>query len=104
MSEAKHTPGPWHSFQQADGTRFLVVSGDGSKPNEPVVASVAGYTATMHAAEEANARLIAAAPDLLAACRRIEAWFDGCIGRGELRPNVELDAIRAAIAKAGGAA
>ena len=49
MSPAKHTPGPWHVEGQyihgPDGNRFLAVAGDGE-----------GI---------ANARLIAAAPDLL---------------------------------------
>lgn len=108
-----HTPGPWHSFQQADSTRHLIVAGDGRKPNEPVVATVSGYTATMHAAEAANARLIAAAPDLLAACNIRELQPITYYG-----PNTpvsdqypvevvltmgQLRAIAAAIAKAGGA-
>ena len=63
--EAKHTPGPW----RVQGTRIEYgpfVAGDGF-----VVAKVfrdPSETGTPNE-WEANARLIAAAPDLLAACR-----------------------------------
>ncbi len=98
-----HTPGPWHSFQQADSTRHLVVAGDGRKPNEPVVATVSGYTATMHAAEAANARLIAAAPDLLAACKLI-VLAHPLNGNSNCHECKASRAAEAAIAKAGGVA
>lgn len=68
----KHTPGPWHAFQTADSTRHLVVQGDGSRPNEPIIATVIGHTASLHAAEASNARLIAAAPELLEVLLAVE--------------------------------
>lgn len=80
------------------------MAGDGSKPNEPTIAHVTGYTATMHAAEEANARLIAAAPDLLEACLNLttaceltdDAYYDAI--------DTAINIARAAIAKAKGTA
>jgi hypothetical protein len=92
--EAKHTPGPWcidpHQSPEQPltvfdgpncGTLIAIVSGD---PDEPE--------------NEANAKLIAAAPDLLAALERIAAikvtGYDGDYG---------IQAIAdAAIAKATG--
>jgi len=53
----KHTPGPWQIGPNFDDTFILVVSSDGF-----VARTVAGN-------DEANARLIAASPDLLAACK-----------------------------------
>lgn len=109
-SEA-HTPGPWHSFQNAIGTHYLVVAGDGSKPNEPVVATITGYTATTHAAEAANARLVAASPTLLEACEEMsraqralivlaEKAGEYCTGPNYTRLNEALAKANAAIAAA----
>lgn len=84
----KHTPGPWRAMI-GESDPLLIVGG----PNEfPVceVGSVAGATAL----DEANANLIAAAPDLLAACQ--SAMDDGFLA-GEA-----LDLVAAAIAKARG--
>ena len=98
-----HTPGPWTKQGGYLTIYTLTDCATNAIAHTLHHANSNGSTVTREQAE-ANANLIAAAPDLLAACKRIEAWFDGCIGRGELRPNVELDAIRAAIAKAWGAA
>jgi hypothetical protein len=49
----------------------------------------------------ANARLIAAAPNLLEACKGLASYIDG-IGWGQTNPTAELIAARAAIAKAEG--
>lgn len=63
---ATHTPGPWEIVPFAK-TNVRQVGGDRG------VASCGGYATTMRgdvaAENEANARLIAAAPDLLAACK-----------------------------------
>lgn len=44
----------------------------------------------------ANAKLFAAAPELLAACQKAMAWFDG----NQSDSAAEYDALQAAIAKA----
>jgi hypothetical protein len=61
MTEAKHTPGPWQSCNY-DG-RCRVILGDDLR-----IAVVLGD----HDESAANARLIAAAPDLLEA---LELWL-----------------------------
>lgn len=65
MSEAKHTPGPW----QADGP--FVRDGTCSVADaRPTHADVTGDEVL------ANARLIAAAPELLAACKALMDGLD----------------------------
>lgn len=89
-----HTPGPW-----------VVVPGIKSGPEETppsihtepgrLIASM-GYSITEMAQNaEANAHLIAAAPDLLRALEEI-------LGLLEHRPMVHLNAAKVAIAKAKG--
>lgn len=91
-----HTPGPWtvkpeklFNGQHVAGRSAEVVSGDctiakvvrfGQKPCDPI--------------SEANARLISAAPDMLAALEAVVRVAD--------RKTVEFDAARAAISKAKG--
>ena len=90
--ELKHTPGPWVDGQLEDNDCCEVMDERGY------------YIATCHDGvrgernADANARLIAAAPDLLEALQELancgaEAW-------GEDRPCVHI--ARAAIAKATG--
>jgi hypothetical protein len=66
MSNNEHTPGLWRL------TSSLMVYG-GTEP----IASV-GSVFLSSQTNEANARLIAATPDLLDVCQRLAAW-----GRGE---------------------
>ena len=78
--KTQHTPGPWTVDNQyihgPDGIRFLAVAGDG--------------------AGQANARLIASAPDLYAALENIIEHRE----RMGLGSDHVYDAARAAIAKA----
>lgn len=92
----KHTPGPWTMHPRFD---------DGAEVRAlaPVawcgVASTHGASSSqvIDAAEaRANARLIAAAPDLLEACERLLRWA----GWPHAEKDIEL--ARAAIAKAKG--
>lgn len=71
MSEANHTPGPWtlelnnHPDEIGDDNYSLFCNGyEFGKYNDESLAC--GFDATT---PSANARLIAAAPDLLAACQ-----------------------------------
>jgi hypothetical protein len=57
---AKHTPGPWH-VEQGINDYDILVTPDGRAP-----ARLAGYVE-----READARLIAAAPELLEALRHL---------------------------------
>lgn len=88
---SKHTPGPWKATFKA-GT-YLIQS-----PEWRTIA-LAGYT---DSEDDANARLIAAAPDLLEAIRSMVDMFERHIdGReGPDDAAARWDKARAAIAKA----
>jgi hypothetical protein len=91
---AKHSPGNW-MFERYDETRFEINS---DTPKWAAIATVTqnhlGSREVGPVEAEANARLIAAAPDLLDALQAIVAIAD--------RKTVEFDRARAAIAKAEG--
>lgn len=101
---AKHTPGPWSTCNKRSlieiyaPDEHTVIYADGSRPS---IASVWPNGDTGIAGDqEANANLIAAAPDLLAACEALrKATFDR-VDEELLR--VARDLADAAIAKAGG--
>jgi len=83
----KHTPGPWVATH-ANGNDFIVKAGD-----IEVVAGCGCYGSPyMRGNPDADARLIAAAPDLLEALQGVLRVAD--------RATDEFDAARAAIAKA----
>ena len=68
-----HTPGPWtvrHDFRSGNGELCIGVSAARIGPKSGAVAWPSGVD---DAQELANARLIAAAPDLLAALQLIHA-------------------------------
>jgi len=93
-----HTPGPWTAFQST-ASFFDVVKGNGEY--DPSVASV---WASEGRPAGANARLIAAAPDLLEALRILTMMAE--TSGGTSGPDAELmaacDQANRAIAKATG--
>ena len=99
--DIKHTPGPWAVFQNdSDEERLDINSLHPSGKGAFFVAETIGGLADGEM--EANARLIAAAPDLLQACEQAEHWLDHDDGSAE--PAEMLRVLRAAIAKANGGA
>ena len=94
MSEAKHTQGPWR-YVHAPGYCGELIAQDGTTIAEFVVEPSLD-----------NARLIAAAPELLAALKFIvsEWGYDGHGGELEDGESEVIDKVRAAIAKAEGGA
>lgn len=66
----KHTPGPWHVGRGADGHPIVYVDCPASEGSGPGIAHVCPipHMRSTQGTKEANAHLIAAAPDLLAAC------------------------------------
>lgn len=90
MADAKHTPGPWHVSGEDVGRaqHYLHI---GAKSSPMVLASMN----EIHTNTPANARLIAAAPELLEALQRAVHWHDQL-------SSFDLDRMRAAIAKATG--
>lgn len=95
MSEAKHTPGPWQAcdvgdYSDYDG-RCRVILG-----NDLRIAVVLGD----HDESAANARLIAAAPDLLEELEDMVSLVEYLMN--DSYDNKETAEARAAIAKAKG--
>jgi len=102
----KHTPGPWESYETAvfsksESLREHRVHGYGFGDNGFICDLDDGeyHEYTDYGEMEANANLIAAAPDLLAACERMIGDFDI-----RLTPTTSQTRkmARAAIAKARG--
>ena len=67
MTKVKHTPGPWH-ISSDDPLAVRAEDGDG---DDWEVANAVDYCGFPEIQSKANARLIAAAPDLLAALERL---------------------------------
>ena len=92
----KHTPGPWHvRYPLRSSERPRIVTGD--KQEIATVAKVNGGTDDL--VYNCNARLIAAAPKLLAACLAQLSVIDGVNSFPAAAATTEL---RAAIAQATG--
>ena len=90
---ASHTPGPWRIERSNDGEDLSLgawdlVVGDGR--TRMVLASRSPWFSRAHESE-ANARLIAAAPELLAALRELLA-----LGQQESIEDGDLEAAQAA--------
>ena len=94
---SKHTPGPW---------KFYDDSNDGKTNRIEIVAIGKTVARIYHSVPEEdlpNARLIAAAPDLLLACQLIVSAFDALAPVSAARNEpLQINAARAAIAKATG--
>ena len=99
----RHTPGPWRAIgdnirsdHHADGTGALLLTAGTMFHN---------YTPNRDE-EQANLRLAAAAPTLLAAANAVLCWYEETITRPyELRPpgqNTLMSALHDAIAAASG--
>jgi hypothetical protein len=86
----KHTPGPWNYGQESIDPEWWIVTLNGGL----IVANV-----NAHFNQEANARLIGAAPDLLAAALQVLNWHAaGCDPSAK-----SMAALSAAVEKATGA-
>lgn len=88
------TPGPWTTWQDPFDTTWRI---DHKIPNNTVIVGMV--------ADEGDARLVAAAPDLLAMCRAVlpllDGEHDGSQQYEDLRGHT-ADQIREVIAKAAG--
>lgn len=107
--EHKHTPGPWRvgrHFTDDEGYREIAIEAT-VRGIECVPASVVLQFANYGGMQEANARLIAAAPELLEALKGLDEAY--CRAGAELtkeerhEDRLRLIAARAAISKATGA-
>ncbi len=97
-----HTPGPWRDIGGC-GHVFAEVDWDDQSVDRVIVMSQLASVDTSRKTWEANARLIVAAPDLLAALQALVAELDGP-GKPDssdsYAPEHFVTAAKAAIAKA----
>ena len=97
-----HTPGPWtvrHDFRSGNGELCIGVSAARIGPKSGAVAWPSGVD---DAQELANARLIAAAPDLLAALQHMVDMYQRHFDVMPVAWQTADDIARAAIARATG--
>lgn len=85
---AQHTPGPW-TFEPGtiDDFPYVIYGED---------------CLCVESGKDSDARLIAAAPDLLEALERTLSWLTSYKGEGTMGPNGPYEQARAAISKATG--
>ena len=103
--EAKHTPGPWVIADGgpiiADSQNMIAVTLDMFDSNEDLSTWI--QTRVTRPEREANARLIAAAPELLEALEELVTALDYAVTRrSRARRDAAVKSARAAIAKARG--
>lgn len=70
----KHTPGPWETGRGADGLPIIHTAPDTFSPSGQGVAHVCKRP--MCQEHTANARLIAAAPEMYEALLSVKAWLE----------------------------
>lgn len=112
MSIVKHSPGPWklctneqeQSFQIISANKLVVASPNTTIPSDRAnwsdkkISPKALWESVSDEREQANAKLIVAAPDLLAVLKELE---ESCTYWSEYDVPLGIaDRIRAAIAKA----
>lgn len=99
MKNTKHTPGPW----EVDELNNTTVWGKKQRFNM-LVAKCGDAQIILQEEAEANARLIAAAPELLEACKKVKSdlfqYEGGRLSQQDLLNNIE--SLGKAIAKAEG--
>ena len=112
MSESKFTPGPWAVINRTGVFSELgAESGDGAKADPTDGWTIADcsagctlltgdYVELGFAVQQANAKLIAAAPDLLAALEDLADYVDEMHRIGHIERPAQSSNARAAIKKA----
>lgn len=96
---ASHTPAPWGIGYIIEGGFQIHGTSEGDKF---VITTRTPISLKMQDESEANARLIAAAPELLAALKRIRACYDSSDSAEDFGQRFEIDVVVLAIAKAEG--
>ena len=97
MSEKQvtHTPGPWENASVGIGLSATQVVWFGENTNKGIQVIGTGK-------DKANARLIAAAPELLEQCKLFEKLLTVMIMEGDSGADLERDNLRAVLAKVEG--
>lgn len=108
MSNAKHTPGPWVILKEYNDSVEVSASRpyriDNISANTPLICYVYQHPKFNGFSPQANANLIAAAPELLEALRLMVALEEENLRSGDdIDVCFELESARTAIAKATGA-
>lgn len=91
LTKEKHaifTPGPWYTYQSHKDVNRHIACKDGNSIAKEV--------------HHANARLIAAAPELLEQCREFEKCLTHLINSGDSGADLERDKLREVLAKVEG--
>ena len=105
-NQTNYTPGPWTIVQDAPENpkaRFQIGHRTGATSATYVCTLRAENNITHDGKQEANALLIAAAPDLLKSLRDCQASLAAAVKTGQIVPkhmNALVNTARAAIAKA----
>lgn len=95
----KHTPGPWQEVTDDDGNEWVVPKGH--TPNDMHTYFIGDLESTCSECH-ANAHLIAAAPDLLEACKAALECLEILDDDVDYLSRDEVRQLRAAIKKAEG--
>lgn len=97
ISSSEHTPGPWTcdmTVSECDGHSAMIIETEA--PTHPTVA--AAFCRDTDDETTANARIIAAAPQLLVACRSASLTYDDRLSlledEREWRPNDEYEDMK----------
>lgn len=98
MTNTTHTPGPWMVHETGFYTNPFKITARGK---HGAVANIPHSEITTTARQSANARLIAAAPDLLAALDQVDAYLSPFDGEEDAYAEIR-SVIQQAIAKAKG--
>lgn len=102
MENAQYSPGPWH-LKETESS-FLIEAQPHLKHKDAYVARISWWTRSegcpTQEESEANARLIAAAPELLEALKVLVQDADKYTGTRFARIDALFDKARAVIAKA----
>lgn len=101
---ATFTPGPWHYSEVIRGRDqyYRQIRADFKIAEVHACHSGVAGTKKGRAEDEANARLIAAAPDLLAQCKLFKKVLRACIMAGDSGAELELEKLREVLAKVEG--
>lgn len=84
----KHTPGPWKAYFSVHGDPSVVTDA-----NRPAFTKICDVSTSQSDYGQANCRLLAAAPELLAAAKLVREFFE-CIELNSLQRFAATDCKR----------
>ena len=111
---ATHTPGPWYAWYCKENETGGGIFQDTNAESQRMICRMAKEKRVIHkdkrksddfvhsAEDEANARLIAAAPELLEQCKLFEKCLTHLINSGDSGADLERDKLRKVLAKVEG--